>query len=77
MRDLEGKMRAFLIAASVGLLGLSSTPGRAADLAVPPQKVAHETAPVAPAACVRWVEQTYSWYNYCEPVPNYGRRRYY
>jgi hypothetical protein len=70
-------MRAFLLAASITLLWLSAVPGRAADLAVPQQTATHQAAPVKEVACVRWVEQTYSWYNYCEPVPNYGRRRYY
>jgi hypothetical protein len=22
--------------------------------------------------CIRWVRQTQSWYNYCEPIPYYG-----
>jgi hypothetical protein len=33
-------------------------------------------APAAGVACLRWVEQTYSWYNYCDPIPHYARRKY-
>jgi hypothetical protein len=49
-----------------------SAPGMAADLAVPKQMPTK--APPAEAVCLRWVEQNYSWYNYCDPVPYYPRR---
>ena len=27
----------------------------------------------AEPVCLRWVQQNYSWYNYCDPVPYYPR----
>jgi hypothetical protein len=72
-------MRTLLIAASCGILWLTTSPGIAADMALPRHKevVAPEKIAANEIACVRWVEQNYSWYNYCDPVPNYGRRKYY
>jgi hypothetical protein len=33
------------------------------------------TSPVVAAepVCLRWVQQNYSWSNYCDPVPYYPR----
>jgi len=28
---------------------------------------------VAEQVCLRWVQTTYSWYNYCDPIPYYPR----
>lgn len=69
-------MRALLlVAAGAFALSLISASGMAADLAVPKQQVEMPTkAPVAERACLRWVEQNYSWYNYCDPVPYYPRK---
>jgi len=50
----------------------------AADLALP-KKATVATTPqpvVADQYCLRFVEQTYSWYNYCDPIPYYGRHKY-
>ena len=65
------------LAMGAAFLSLMTSPGIAADLAVQHQKAAtvRRAAPVE-VACIRWVEQNYSWYNYCDPVPYYGRRKY-
>lgn len=70
-------MRAALLFASALVLGWTAF-AQAADLAVPVQKrtVIREPRPVAQPVCMRWIEQTYSWYNYCDPVPYYSRHRY-
>jgi hypothetical protein len=68
-------MRGILIAASAACLFIMTSPGFAADLSVRPHKQAAAPQPsrVAEASCLRWVEQNYSWYNYCDPIPDYGR----
>jgi len=69
-------MRTVPIAASIAFLCAMTLPGSAADLAVPQKEVVAATQPqAAEAVCLRWVEQTYSWYNYCDPIPYYGRQR--
>lgn len=65
-----------LLTVAALLIG-AGLPAQAADLAAPRQQqttAAPRPAP-AEAACLRWVEQTYSWYNYCDPVPYYGRQK--
>jgi hypothetical protein len=71
-------MRALLFAVGTTALCIMSSPGIAADMAVPRQKetMVPTRAPAVEAACLRWVEQNYSWYNYCDPVPYYGRQKY-
>jgi hypothetical protein len=32
-----------------------------------------ELAPTNEPACLRGVQQNFSWYNYCDPVPYYPR----
>ena len=70
-------MRTAPIAISVALLFAMTSSGIAADLVRPAQK--QVTVPVQPqataVACLRWVEQTYSWYNYCDSIPYYGRQK--
>jgi hypothetical protein len=62
-------MRKAALAGGIALLGGAASPVFAADMAV--------KAPKAPAvaeqACLRWVQTTYSWYNYCDPIPYYPR----
>lgn len=61
-------MRTVSIAASIALLCAVTSPVLAADMPVKaPTRVAAE--PV----CLRWVQQNYSWYNYCDPIPYYPR----
>ncbi len=63
-------MRKILFAACAAVVCIMSSPGIAADLTVPPRKEA--VVPKKAAAdlvCLRWIEQTYSWYNYCDPIP--------
>ena len=50
----------------------------AADLALPKKEAIISThrPVVAEQVCLRFVEQTYSWYNYCDPIPYYGRNKY-
>lgn len=68
-------MRALLlVAAGAVALSFISAPSMAADLAVPKQQEMVTKAPVAERFCLRWVEQNYSWYNYCDPVPYYPRK---
>lgn len=62
-------MRVSVFAAGTALLCIMASPAMAADLAVQ-TKVAK-----APVECLRWIQQTYSWYNYCDPMPYYGRGR--
>lgn len=50
----------------------AASSAHAADLAYPKKVRVHSRH----AVCVRWVEQTWSWYNYCEPV-RYPPRAYY
>lgn len=70
-------MRILLLLAATVCLGLSAGSTKAADLTVPRHKeaaVPHK-APPKRVACLKWVPQNYSWYNYCDPVPNYGRHQ--
>jgi hypothetical protein len=71
-------MRSVLLVTSTILFCTVATLANAADLDVRRQKeaVAPPSAPVVDVACLRWVETTYSWYNYCDPVPYYGRGKY-
>ena len=64
-------MRTLLVSAGIALLCAVSSPVFAADMAVkatPAPQVA-----TAEVVCLRWVQQNYSWYNYCDPVPYYPR----
>ena len=63
-------MRKAALAVGIALLCGTASPGFAADMAVKGPKAAPV---VAEQACLRWVQQTYSWYNYCDPIPYYGR----
>ena len=65
---------ALLLAGSIAAFCLASS-AQAADLAVSKHKTAAVHAPAAEPVCIRWVEQTYSWYNYCDSVPYYSRRK--
>jgi hypothetical protein len=67
-------MRAFLFAIGATAFCIMSSPGIAADMALP-KKEAVAGAPVQ-VACLRWVEQNYSWYNYCGPVPYRPRQNH-
>lgn len=67
-------MRTVSIAAGFVLLCAITSPVIAADMAVKAPKGAPK---VAEAACLRWIPQTYSWYNYCDPIPYYGRQSRY
>jgi hypothetical protein len=67
----ELHMRTMSIAVGFALLFAVTSPVLAADMAVkvsPAPRVA-----AAEPVCLRWVQQTYSWYNYCDPVPYYPR----
>jgi len=71
-------MRAFIIAVGAIVFCSVTSPGMAADMPVPQKEVVMPTkAQPAEAVCLRWVEQNYSWYNYCDPIPYYGRKNYY
>jgi len=64
-------MRTLAVSAGIALLCAVTSQVFAADMAVkatPAPRVA-----AADAACLRWVQQNYSWYNYCDPVPYYPR----
>ena len=63
-------MRKAALAVGIALLCAVASPVLAADMAV----TAPKAAPVvAEQVCLRWVQTTYSWYNYCDPIPYYGR----
>ena len=63
-------MRKTAIAAGIALLCAAASQALAADMTTKGPKVARVAAePV----CLRWVQQNYSWYNYCDPVPYYPR----
>jgi hypothetical protein len=63
-------MRKTAIAAGIALLCAAASQALAADMTTKGPKLARVAAePV----CLRWVQQNYSWYNYCDPVPNYPR----
>jgi hypothetical protein len=70
-------MRAWMFAGAALAFCLTALPAGAADLIVPPAKRVVTAPRVAPreAACLRWIEQTYSWYDYCGPVPYYGKHQ--
>jgi len=65
-------MRVLGIAAGLALMCAMASPVMAADMAVKAAPKAVK-APPKQAACLQWIEQTYSWYNYCDPIPYYGR----
>jgi hypothetical protein len=66
-------MRILFFAAGMALLGSLASPSVAADLTLPRQKEAMmPTKAPAQLVCLRWIPETYSWYNYCDRVPNYG-----
>jgi len=63
-------MRKTAIAAGIALLCAAASQVLAADMTTRGPKGARVAAgPV----CLRWVQQNYSWYNYCDPVPYYPR----
>lgn len=68
-------MRALLCAVGTAAFCIMSSPGIAADMAMP-KKAAVVRAPAVEVACLRWVEQNYSWYNYCDPVPYRPRQNH-
>jgi hypothetical protein len=71
-------MRAWMFAGAALAFCLTALPAGAADLIMPHAKrQVATTQRVAPrqAACLRWVEQNYSWYNYCDPIPYYGKHQ--
>ena len=60
-----------LVRSAIVLVALAATPSFAADLVVKaPRKVVVERTEIVD--CLRWIRQTQSWYNYCDPVPIYG-----
>jgi hypothetical protein len=67
---------AFFIGAVVFVSAMQAV--NAADLPVLRHKeaVIQLKAPAANVSCLRWIEQTYSWYNYCDPIPHYDRGKY-
>lgn len=65
-------MRTLPIAAGIALLCAVTSPVLAADMAVKAPKEAPRVS-TAEAVCLRWVQQNYSWYNYCDPIPYYPR----
>ncbi len=71
-------MRSVLLVTSAILFCSVASVGNAADLAVPRQKevAVPQAAPATQIACMRWIQQTYSWYNYCDPVPYNPRGKY-
>jgi hypothetical protein len=66
----ERQMRTMLIAAGFALLCAVTSPVHAADMVV---KAPKETKVAAEPVCLRWVQQNYSWYNYCDSIPYYPR----
>ena len=66
-------MKRLWLLALLTCVGLIQTAG-AADLQTRSSrtKAPYRVAVVDEAQCIRWVRQTKSWYNYCEPVPYYG-----
>jgi len=60
-------MRKAALAVGIALLWGTASPVFAADMAVKAPKA------VAEQVCLRWVQTTYSWYNYCDPIPYYPR----
>jgi len=70
------KMRILAAIASLFVATLIGSQVFAADLALPKKEAVVSTPVVADQVCLRFVEQTYSWYNYCDPIPYYGRNKY-
>lgn len=64
-------MRKTAIAAGIALLCAAASQTLAADMGSKAPKAAKVAA--AEPVCLRWVQQNYSWYNYCDPVPYYPR----
>jgi hypothetical protein len=59
------------VATGFALLCAAASPVFAADM---PVKAARQVrVATAEPVCLRWVQQNYSWYNYCDPVPYYPR----
>jgi hypothetical protein len=70
-------MRVIAASAILAFATLGVSQSFAADLALPKKETVISTQPVvADQYCLRFVEQTYSWYNYCDPIPYYGRHKY-
>lgn len=69
-------MRTVPFVASIALLCIAASPGFAADLVVPPPQKQVVAPQTAEPVCLRWIQQTYSWYNYCDPIPYYGRQKH-
>jgi hypothetical protein len=55
-------------------LAVVSSPVSAADVTLPKKAPTHAAPPQT--GCVRWVEQTWSWYNDCGPIHYPPRFRY-
>lgn len=71
-------MRTASFAASIALLCALTSSGFAADLVVPQKETAAPREPqAAEVVCLKWIQQTQSWYNYCDPIPYYGRQKDY
>ena len=68
-------MRTVSVAGSIALLCVITSSAFAADLAVPAQREAVAQPQPTEVACLRWIEQTYSWYNYCDMIPYGGRHK--
>jgi hypothetical protein len=62
----------------IAVFGLAGGVALAADMPVkaPKEAVVREAPVATERVCLKWVEQTYSWYNYCDQVPYYSRHRY-
>ena len=71
-------MRLASMMVGIAVCGLAGGVALAADMPVKAQKeaVVREAPVVSERVCLKWVEQTYSWYNYCDPVPYYSKHRY-
>jgi len=63
-------MRTLRIAVGLAVLCAAVSPVLAADI---PAKAPRERVAVAEPVCLRWVQQNFSWYNHCDPVPYYPR----
>jgi hypothetical protein len=63
-------MRTLSIATGFALLCAAASPALAADM---PVKTSKEARVVSEPVCLRWIQQNYSWYNYCDPIPYYPR----
>jgi hypothetical protein len=63
----------YLCAIAIGFAAISQA--TAADLAVQTER-GPITVERKEAACLRWVPQNHSWYNYCDPIPYAPRLKY-